>query len=102
MILKKAALFLVGIMLIQGLSYAAFDKKVKLGDVTFDHGKHLKQKDVVCKVCHPSAFKMKAGAAKITMSDINKGKFCGICHKDEAKAFGIKDNCDKCHVKPKA
>lgn len=102
MILKKAVLFFVGIILLQGLAYAGFDKKVKLkNNVTFDHGKHLKQKDIVCKVCHPSAFKMKAGADKMTMKDINAGKFCGICHKEGGRAFIVKDNCGKCHVKPK-
>ena len=104
-ILKTTALSLVLILLLSTISFAAFDKKVAypgktLAPVTFDHGKHLKQKDVTCKSCHPGVFaKMKAGANKVNMADINKGKFCGVCHKEKAKAFAIAKNCAKCHVK---
>ena len=105
--MRKIGLVIILIILFSGMSFAAFDKKVTypgktLAPVTFDHGSHLKQKNIACKTCHPSIFaKMKAGVNKITMDDINKGKFCAVCHKDGGKAFAIKTNCAKCHVKAK-
>jgi len=106
--LKKIGLFLMATIILTGMALAAFDKKVvypgkTYGDVTFDHAKHLGQKGVTCKVCHPAIIaKMKAGVNKITMADINKGKFCGVCHAEKKRAFAIANNCAKCHIKPKA
>jgi c(7)-type cytochrome triheme protein len=110
--MKKIGLILLGLILCASLSQAAFDKKVTFpgktqAAVTFDHGKHLKVEGMACKTCHPAIFaKMKAAANKITMADINKGKFCGVCHKEKGKAFAVtKETCAKCHVpveKPKA
>ena len=76
-----------------------------MANVTFDHGKHLTSKIVklACKDCHPAIFaKMKAGVNKVTMAEINKGKFCGVCHNEKGKAFAVAKNCAKCHIKPKA
>lgn len=70
------------------------------GKVVFD-GKIHADKGHKCADCHQSGlFKMKAGAAAITMKDINAGLFCGSCH-NGAKAFSAKDaaNCAKCHMK---
>lgn len=112
--MKKIALLLVVAVLLAGASFAAFDKKVTfpaktMAQVTFDHGFHLSQAGINCKTCHPKIIaKTKAGANKIKMADINKGKFCGVCHtaKINAKAnptavqaFAPKGNCAKCHVK---
>lgn len=70
------------------------------GKVTFD-GKVHADKGLKCGNCHtiPKLFAMKKGAAKITMADINGGKFCGACH-DGKKAFKADDqvNCGKCHA----
>jgi c(7)-type cytochrome triheme protein len=43
---------------------------------------------------------MKKGADKMTMADMNAGKFCGECH-NGTKAFKTDDpaNCAKCHKK---
>ncbi|MEK7375913.1 MAG: cytochrome c3 family protein [Candidatus Margulisiibacteriota bacterium] len=38
----------------------------------------------------------------MTMADISKGKFCGVCHAEKGKAFPVAGNCGKCHVKPGA
>ncbi len=110
--MRKISFILLGLIICSSLSQAVFDKKVTypcktLAPVTFDHGKHLAVKGLACKACHPAIFaKMKAAANKITMADINKGKFCGVCHKGKGKAFAItKETCAKCHVtieKPKA
>jgi c(7)-type cytochrome triheme protein len=67
------------------------------GKVVFDGPAH-KAKGLNCNDCHKGLFEMKKGAAKITMADINAGKFCGACHKDGGKAFGTKE-CAKCHKK---
>ena len=110
--MKKTILILLAIVLASGIASAAFDKKVTFpgktqAAVTFDHGKHLKQKGFTCKTCHPAIFKqMKAGKNNVKMADISKGKFCGVCHKEKGKAFAVtKKTCVKCHVpveKPKA
>ncbi|MFY9326544.1 MAG: cytochrome c3 family protein [Georgfuchsia sp.] len=79
------------------VEFAGSDK----GKVTFD-GKIHADKGLKCGGCHtnPKLFAMKKGADKITMADINAGKFCGACH-DGNKAFkaGDEANCGKCHKK---
>lgn len=103
--MKKVALLLAVAVLLAGTSFAAFDKKVTfpgktLAPVTFDHAAHLSVKGLVCKTCHPAIFKqMKAGKNNVKMADINKGKFCAVCHKEKGKAFAVKGNCEKCHIK---
>lgn len=69
------------------------------GKVVFD-GKTHADKGAKCNNCHPSIFQMKKGSTKITMADINAGKFCGACH-NGTKAFKAGDaaNCAKCHKK---
>jgi len=68
----------------------------KLGKVVFDGKKHAAAGNK-CNNCHPKIFKMKKGSTKITMKDINAGKFCGTCH-NGTKAFKA-TACKKCHVK---
>jgi c(7)-type cytochrome triheme protein len=49
-----------------------------------------------CKVCHAElGFKMRAGANDVLMSDINEGRFCGMCHNGQI-AWSA-DRCDLCH-----
>jgi len=71
----------------------------KGGKVTFD-GKTHADKGLKCNDCHTKLFQMKKASAKMTMADINAGKFCGGCHNGE-KAFKAGDaaNCGKCHKK---
>ncbi len=59
----------------------------------FNHESHSKM--FGCKECHPKTFVMKAGAAHMTMKDINDGKFCGACHNGNV-ASSVTD-CEKCH-----
>ena len=72
-----------------------------MGKVTFD-GKAHAAKGLKCPDCHtkPKLFEMKKGKDKITMKDMNAGKFCGACH-DGKKAFSTKApaDCKKCHKK---
>ena len=72
------------------------------GKVTFDAKVHA-DKGFKCAECHtaaPKLFEMKKGKNKMTMADMNDGKFCGACH-DGKKAFSVKaeDSCAKCHKK---
>jgi len=70
------------------------------GKVVFD-GKTHADKGAKCADCHQSGlFKMKKGADKLTMKDMEAGKNCGACH-NGTKAFGVKDaaSCAKCHKK---
>lgn len=72
-----------------------------MGKVTFD-GKSHADKGAKCADCHtkPKLFEMKKGKDKLTMKDMNEGKFCGACH-DGKKAFSVKTpgDCAKCHKK---
>ncbi len=56
-----------------------------------------------CKVCHQDIFIMKRWRNDITQAKIEAGQQCGKCHNGEL-AFGVKDNCDRCHLagKPEA
>lgn len=71
------------------------------GKVVFD-GKAHASKGLKCGDCHtnPKLFGMKKGSSKMTMADMNAGKFCGSCH-DGKKAFKTSDeaSCGKCHSK---
>ncbi len=68
------------------------------GKVIFD-GKVHADKGLKCTDCHTKIFPMKKGT-KITMAEINEGKYCGVCHNGQ-KAFKSSDpaNCKKCHQK---
>lgn len=70
-----------------------------MGKVVFD-GKNHAEAGVKCLDCHSKIFKMKKGSTKMTMSDINEGKYCGKCH-NGTRAFSAKDtaNCGECHKK---
>jgi c(7)-type cytochrome triheme protein len=74
--------------------------KSPMGKVIFDGKKH-KDAGGVCKDCHNDEMfpKMKQGTVKITMEEIYAGRLCGVCHNGK-RAFGTKDNCSRCHVKP--
>jgi len=68
------------------------------GKVIFD-GKIHADKGLKCTDCHTKIFPMKKGT-KITMAEMNEGKYCGVCHNGQ-EAFKSSDpaNCGKCHKK---
>jgi len=68
------------------------------GKVIFD-GKVHADMGLKCADCHPKIFPMKKGT-KMTMAEINDGKYCGVCHNGQ-KAFKSSEqaNCEKCHKK---
>lgn len=77
------------------------------GKVVFD-GKVHADKGLKCNDCHTKIFQMKK-VAKITMADMNAGKFCGDCHNGTERKTGDKNvtifaskdaaSCGKCHKK---
>ncbi len=72
----------------------------KMGKVTFSGQIHA-SKGLKCPDCHTKIWKMsKTANPKMTMQEINSGKYCGVCH-NGTKAFATKDekNCGKCHKK---
>lgn len=74
--------------------------KSPMGKVIFDGNVHP-TKGVMCDACHPKIFEQKKGVAQIKLADHDKGeKFCFACHNGK-KAWGTKDNCNKCHIKAK-
>jgi c(7)-type cytochrome triheme protein len=68
------------------------------GKVIFD-GKTHADKGLKCTDCHTKVFPMKKDT-KITMAEMNEGKYCGVCHNGQ-KAFKSSEqaNCQKCHKK---
>ncbi len=104
--MKKITVTFLVVVLMFVLSASAFavgpGKTVEFdgkgaGKVTFTGDSH---KAFKCNDCHPAIFKMKKGADKMTMKEMNAGKLCGTCH-NGTKAFDVKDNanCGKCHKK---
>ena len=94
---------LVAVAFVGSVLAVPSDKKIEypdgsVGKVVFD-GKVHADKGLKCTDCHTKIFQMKKGA-KITMADMNAGKYCGTCHND-GKAFKSSDpaNCGKCHKK---
>lgn len=78
--------------------------QAKMGNVTYDHAKHLERAKGDCKVCHvklwpqdaKAPLNFKAGMHKIA----EKGKTsCATCHVAGGSSFVTTGNCAKCHVK---
>jgi c(7)-type cytochrome triheme protein len=64
--------------------------------VRFPHYSHTLWLD--CSNCHPAPFEPKAGSTPITMADIFRGKYCGMCH--DRVAFITFFSCQRCHSVP--
>ena len=72
------------------------------GKVIFDGTIHAK-KGLQCDACHVAGlFQTKYGGDKMTMADLNRGKFCGACHNGK-RAFSTSDQkqCHRCHERKK-
>ena len=75
--------------------FAIKPKSKGVDDIIFSHKKHSQWNG--CEVCHPEIFAGgKRGATIYSMDEINKGKFCGVCH--STIAFPVAE-CDRCHAK---
>ena len=68
----------------------------EMPNVLFPHQSHTLWLD--CSSCHPSPFLPKAGANEISMSEIFRGKYCGMCH--DRVAFITFFSCERCHSVP--
>lgn len=64
--------------------------------VRFPHQSHTLWLD--CSNCHPVPFIAKTGANSVSMSDIFRGQYCGMCH--DRVAFITFFACDRCHSVP--
>jgi c(7)-type cytochrome triheme protein len=104
--MKRIAALVLAVVMTFALAGSVFavgpGKKIEFpdgaeGKVTFSGDTH---KQFKCNECHPALFKMKKGADKITMKEMNEGKNCGHCH-NGTKAFSTKEkaDCGKCHKK---
>lgn len=62
-------------------------------DAYFPHSTHTKHLD--CASCHPKLFRYRG--TKITMKDIDAGKYCGFCHGSVSFSPGP-ENCARCHT----
>lgn len=61
--------------------------------VVFPHQPHTLWLD--CSNCHPAPFLPVAGANPVSMSEIFRGKYCGMCH--DRVAFISFYSCYRCH-----
>ncbi len=61
--------------------------------VLFPHQSHTLWLD--CSSCHPSPFLPKAGANQVSMDEIFRGRYCGMCH--DRVAFITFFSCERCH-----
>jgi c(7)-type cytochrome triheme protein len=68
----------------------------EIGKTAFSHSVHV-ELEYNCDECHPDLFKPKINGQKMTMSAMEQGEYCGVCH-DGDSAFSVKTNCISCHV----
>ena len=98
-------------LLLCGLLALAADKppeklvfETKMGNVTYDHAKHLERVKGDCKVCHDKLFQQSAKAPLNFKAGMHKPAetaktSCAACHVAKGTAFVTTGNCAKCHVK---
>ena len=75
----------------------------KMGNVTFDHTKHVERAKNDCATCHPKLFPQSRApinykAAMHRTAETAKTS-CAGCHHAGGMSFETKGNCAKCHVK---
>jgi c(7)-type cytochrome triheme protein len=78
--------------------------KSALGNVTFDHTKHVERVKAECQTCHDKLFPQDAKAPlnyKANMHKTAEAKkaACAGCHVAGGASFVTTGNCQKCHVK---
>jgi c(7)-type cytochrome triheme protein len=70
-------------------------------DVVFSHAVHTYWLN--CNSCHPRVFKPEIASNRMTMKEIQEGKYCGLCHGVVAFPTNVIDgtnfraNCLLCH-----
>lgn len=89
--------------LIEGSSMKVLDLDIvmrntkEMPNVLFPHRSHTLWLD--CSNCHPEPFLPLAGKNPVTMGEIFRGKYCGMCH--DRVAFITFFACNRCHSVPK-
>jgi len=80
--------------------------KATMGNVTFQHAKHIERAKNDCKVCHDKLFQQSAKAPLNFKAGMHKTAeasktSCAACHVAGGTAFATTGNCtnSKCHVK---
>jgi c(7)-type cytochrome triheme protein len=76
----------------------------KMGNVTFQHAKHVERAKNDCKVCHDKLFQQSAKAPLNYKAAMHKTAetsktACAACHVAGGTSFATTGNCAKCHVK---
>ena len=77
----------------------------KMGNVTFDHAKHVEREKNDCTVCHDKLFPQSKAPInfKLGMHKPAEAKktSCAACHVAGGRAYqaSLPANCKKCHVK---
>ena|SRR3989442_9055242 len=109
--MKQLLALLSGFLLVLGLTAQTAKKppekltfKSAMGNVTFEHAKHIEREKADCKVCHDKLFPQSTSAPlnyKANMHKTAEAKkaACAACHVAGGRAFESKANCQKCHVK---
>ena len=97
-----AAAGLVGLYAAEEPAKLVFQSK--MGNVSFDHKKHVERAKKDCKTCHPAQWPQDAKAPlnfKVGMHKPAEAKktSCAACHHAGGAAFASTGNCNKCHVK---
>lgn len=64
------------------------------GPLYFSHKSHVSL--FKCSDCHYSIFGAGKSRKSYSMTDMEKGRSCGVCH-DGKTAFGLKEGCLRCH-----
>ena len=102
----KLAIAALSVLLSGGVAFAVvgggdLTMKNDGGDVVFSHDVHVKTAGLTCRDCHTKLYLDSKKHTTVTMAEMEKGKSCGTCHDDTA-AFGVKENCEKCHTQAQA
>ena len=111
--MRRCLAFLSGLLLLVFGLWAQTEKKEPdkltfksaMGNVTFDHAKHVEREKKDCKTCHDKLFPQNAAAPLNYKANMHKTAeaakaSCSACHHAGGKSFETKaPNCQKCHVK---
>ena len=103
-----ALLFSLSTLTAQTASKAKEPEKLvfqsKMGNVAYDHAKHVARAKGDCTVCHDKLFAQDAKAPLNYRAGMHKPAeakkvACAACHVAGGQAFQSTGSCNKCHVK---
>jgi c(7)-type cytochrome triheme protein len=75
----------------------------RLGEVTFNHNRHIREVQGDCTQCHFKVFPMERRELTGYAADYHRtaeanGGLCAACHAPGKPAFATLNNCRKCHL----